>query len=222
MRTKLRERKLPDYTRGEEIFNMVSHIVGGGLGIAALTLSVIRAALGGNVMGVVSGSVYGATLIVLYTMSSIYHGLVPPTAKKVFQILDHCSIYFLIAGCYTPVALVSIRGENVALGWVVFGIEWGLAALGITLNAIDLHSFSLFSIICYIGMGWGILLIYPVALSALGFWGMFFLVGGGMLYTVGAIFFLFGTKHRWLHSMFHLFVLFGSIMHFFAIFFHVM
>ena len=147
-RQKLSDRILPDYTKGEEIFNMVSHIVGGAVGISALTLCVIIAALHHNVWGVVSSAVYGASMIILYTMSSIYHGLRPNlTAKKVFQIIDHCSIFLLIAGTYTPFTLCSLREYNPFLGWAIFGIIWGAAILGITLNSIDIKAFKKFSAI---------------------------------------------------------------------------
>ena len=147
-RIKLADRVLPTYTRGEDIFNMVSHIIGGVLGIVAITLCSIFAAIHGNVYGVVSGVIYGITLIILYTMSSIYHGLKPyRKAKKVFQIIDHCSIFLLIAGTYTPFALCTIREINSFWGWLIFGIIWGLAALGITLNAIDLKRYKVFSMI---------------------------------------------------------------------------
>ena len=145
-RTKLNDRHLPNYTHGEEIFNMVTHIVGGGLGVVALTLCVIFAALHHNVWGVVGSAIYGTTLIVLYTMSSIYHGLHPDLkAKKVMQVMDHCSIFLLIAGTYTPIALSNLRAYSPALGWVIFGIIWAFAALGITLNAIDLKKYNIFN-----------------------------------------------------------------------------
>ena len=140
-RTKLSDRILPTYTKGEEIFNMISHIVGGALGIVVTTLCVIFAAIHNNVYGVVSGAIYGATVIILYTISSIYHGLSPKRmSKKVFQVLDHCSIFLLIAGTYTPVALCNIRSINPFYGWLIFGVVWGAAALGILLNAIDLFT----------------------------------------------------------------------------------
>ena len=157
-RTKLAERILPSYTKGEEIFNMTSHIVGGALGVVALVLCVVFAAVRGNVYGVVSGAIYGTTMIVLYTMSSIYHGLRPHlTAKKVFQVIDHCSIFLLIAGTYTPISLCSLREYSPVLGWTIFGVIWGLATLGIVLNSIDLKKYSVFSMICYLGMGWCII-----------------------------------------------------------------
>ena len=147
-RTKLCDRVLPTYTTGEEIFNMVTHIVGVALGIVATTLCPIFAALHHNPAGVVGGALFGVSLIILYTMSSIYHGLSPKLkAKKVFQILDHCAIFVLIAGSYTPFALCTLRNYSPALGWTIFGVIWGIAILGITLNAIDLKNFKVFSMI---------------------------------------------------------------------------
>ena len=140
-RTKLADRKLTIYTKGEEIFNMTSHIVGGALGVVALVLCIIFSSIHHNGYGVISSIIYGITMILLYTMSSIYHGLRPNTnAKKVFQILDHCSIFLLIAGSYTPFALCTLREYSIALGWSIFGIIWSLAILGIVLNAITIPS----------------------------------------------------------------------------------
>ena len=194
-RTKLNDRALPDYTKGEEIFNMVSHIVGGAVGICALVLCVVFAALHRNVWGVVSCSIYGAAMVILYTMSSIYHGLSPRLkAKKVFQVIDHCSIFLLIAGTYTPIALCSLRSQKAWVGWTVFGVIWGLAALGITLNSIDLAMFKRFSMICYLGMGWMIVLCAKLTYLAIGVWGCVFLIGGGVFYTVGSVLYLLGKK----------------------------
>lgn len=168
-RTKLRDRILPNYTKGEEIFNMTSHIVGGVLGVVALVLCIVFASINGNVYGIVSGSIYGVTMIILYTMSSIYHGLNPKRkAKKVFQILDHCSIYLLIAGSYTPFALCTFREYNTALGWSIFGVIWFMAIIGIILNSIDIKKFKVFSIICYLVMGWCIIFKINLLPSLLG------------------------------------------------------
>jgi len=222
-RTKLKDRILPSYTKGEEIFNMVSHIVGGALGITVTTLCVIVAALHGNVFGVVGGAIYGGTMILLYTMSSIYHGLRPnTTGKKVFQIIDHCSIFLLIAGTYTPISLAFVRDGKVAWGWVIFGIIWGAAALGITLNAIDLKSYKVFSMICYLAMGWCIVMCAKQAYEVLGFGGTLFILLGGVAYTIGAILYGVGKKHKYFHSIFHLFIVAGSILQFFGILFYLM
>ena len=156
-RIKLRNRRLPDYSKGEEIMNMVTHIVGGGLSVVALVLCVIRAVLCGSWVDVVGAVVYGVCLIGLYTMSSVYHGLRPGMGKKVLQVLDHCTIYFLIAGSYTPVALSALLPHYPGLGLGLLIWEWGLTSLAVTLTAIDLKKYNVFSMICYIGMGWSIL-----------------------------------------------------------------
>lgn len=221
-RQKLSERKLPFYTKGEEIFNMVSHIVGGAVGITAVTLCVIFAALHRNVCGVVGSAIYGASMIILYTMSSIYHGLKPELmAKKVFQVIDHCSIFLLIAGTYTPITLSALRAASPALGWIIFGVIWAAAALGITLNAIDIKKFKKFSAICYLIMGWCIVFAWKQTVAALGMGGITLLLAGGVSYTIGALFYYFLKKKKYMHSVFHLFVVIGSILHFLAILFYV-
>ena len=151
-RTKLKDRELPTYTKGEEIFNMVSHIVGGVLGIVAIVLCSIFAS---NAYGVVSGIIFGISILVLYTMSSIYHGLSPKlNGKKVFQVLDHCTIFLLIAGSYTPFALCVLREYDAKLGWTIFGVIWTMAIIGIVFNSIDIKKYKKFSMICYLVMGW--------------------------------------------------------------------
>ena len=220
-RTKLADRILPNYTAGEEQLNMITHIIGGGLGVIALVLCVIFSALHKNVWGVVGSAIYGAALILLFTTSSIYHGLRPGLAKKVFQVLDHCTIYFLIAGTYTPILFSSIRPVSAVWAWVIFGIVWGLAALATVFTAIDLKKYSKFSMVCYIGMGWCILLAAKTAIEAIPLPGLLWLLSGGIAYTVGAILYGIGKKHRYVHSVFHIFVLAGTVMQFICIFFYV-
>lgn len=221
-REKLSERQLPDYTRGEEIFNMVSHIVGGAVGIVALVLCVVFSAVKGNVYGVVGSSIYGASMIILYTMSSIYHGLKPSLlAKKVFQIIDHCSIFFLIAGTYTPIALCTLREFDPVTAWIIFGTVWAAAILGITLNSIDIKKFKTFSAICYLLMGWTIVFAYKALPHLIQNGGMWLLAGGGISYTIGALFYYFFKRKRYMHSVFHLFVVVASILHMFYILFYV-
>lgn len=222
-RTKLSDRNLPRYSKGEEIFNMVSHIAGGALGITATPLCVIVAALHKNVWGVVSGAIFGATMIMLYCMSSIYHGLSSRlVAKKVFQVIDHCTIFVLIAGTYTPFLLCTVRSFSPVMAWILFGVIWGAAALGITLNAIDLKKYQVFSMICYLAMGWCILSVGGKTLAALGYWGSFWLILGGVLYTLGAVLYLIGAKRPYFHSVFHIFCVLGSFAHFISILFYVM
>lgn len=222
-RIKLADRILPTYTKGEEIFNMVSHIVGSVLGIVSIVLCSVFAAIHGNGYGVVSGVIYGVTLTILYTISSIYHGLKPyRKAKKVLQIIDHCSIFLLIAGTYTPFALCTIREESIALGWTIFGIIWGLAILGIVLNSIDLQRYKVFSIICYLLMGWLIIFKINIVINSLGGLGFILLLSGGIIYTLGAIAYGLGKKHKWMHSVFHIACFLGSLLQFLCIILFVM
>ena len=222
-RQKLSERTLPNYTKGEEIFNMVTHIVGGAVGVAAVVLCVIFAALHRNIYGVVSGAIYGASMINLYSMSSIYHGLKPRLfAKRVFQVIDHCSIFLLIAGTYTPITLSSLRADNPVLGWVLFGVIWAVAALGITFNSIDIKKYKVFSAICYLVMGWCIVFAWKPTVAALGMGGISLLLWGGISYTVGALFYYFFKKMKYMHSVFHIFVVIGSVLHLLCILLYAM
>ena len=218
MRTKLADRILPVYTKGEEIFNMVSHIVAAAMGIAAIVLCVVFSAMHNNPYGIASGIVFGITLLLLYTMSSIYHGLNPKLkAKKVFQVIDHCSIFLLIAGSYTPFTLCTLREYNPALGWSIFGVIWGMAILGVVFNAIDLKSYKSFSMICYLTMGWLIIFKINIVWEALGNIGFLLLLFGGIVYTIGAVLYGLGKKQKWMHSIFHLCCFFGSLLHFLCI-----
>lgn len=221
-RTCLANRSLPDYTRGEEIFNMVSHIVGGGIGVLVLVAGVIFSALCRDVWAVVGCSIYGASMIMLYTMSSVYHGLKNGTAKKVMQVLDHCTIYFLIAGTYTPILLGAMRRAYPAIAWTVLGIQWGLTALAVTLTAIDLKKYSKFSMACYIGMGWCIIAAAVPTVKALTVPGFLWILAGGIAYTLGAVFYGVGKNIRYMHSIFHVFVVIGSILQFFGVFFYAL
>ena len=213
-RTKLKDRILPQYTKGEEIFNMVSHIVGGALGIITLVLAIIIGAIHHNVYGIISGIIFGISMIFLYTMSSIYHGLSPKLlSKKVMQILDHCAIFALIAGSYTPFALCTLREYSTALGWIIFAVIWGFAALGITLNSIKIKKYKIFSMICYLVMGWCIVVKINILPTLLTIPGFILLLAGGIVYTIGAILYMLGKKHKYIHSVFHLSVFFGNLLH---------
>lgn len=221
-RIPLRDRVLPFYTKGEEIFNMVTHIVGGAIGVAALTLCVVLSALRGSVAGVITGAVFGTSMVVLYTMSSIYHGLPVNTAKKVFQIMDHCTIYFLIAGTYTPILICGMAPRYPWEAWITFGVIWGLTVLATVLTAIDIAKYKVFSMICYIGIGWAILPTVNKAIETLTPVGFSLVLGGGIFYTAGAVFFKIGKKKKYFHSIFHILTLLGSICHILAILFFVL
>lgn len=214
-RIKLRDRILPSYTAAEECMNMVTHIAGGGLGVLIFAACLLLAEGAPAVTGSV---VYGLTLIAVYCVSSIYHGLKPGTAKKVMQVVDHCTIYTLIAGTYTPILLCAIGPAYPTIGWGLLVWQWGLAALAITLTAIDLHRYKVFSMFCYIGMGWSIIFFLPQTLQAVGSFGFGFLLAGGIAYTIGAILFGIGSKVRWMHSVFHIFVILGSVLQAVAVF----
>ena len=221
-RTKLADRKLPDYTRGEEIMNMVTHIVGGAMGIAVLTLCVICAAMRGNVYGIVTSAIYGTCMITMYTISSVYHGLKPNLGKKVMQVIDHCTIYFLIAGTYTVVVLSALRPAFPLLGWGLFAFEWAMVALATTFTAIDLKKYNVFSMICYIGMGWAIIPFWKQVIQVMGPGGFGLLLAGGIAYTIGSILYGLGRTVKWMHSVFHLFVILGSLLQFFAVLFYAL
>ena len=219
-RTKLSDRSLPVYSRGEEVMNLVTHIVGGALGIAVLVLCVMKAAVKGNGYGVVASAIYGSSMIFLYTMSSVYHGLLPGMGKKVMQVLDHCTIYVLIAGTYAAVALSALRAVYPALGWGMFIFQWTMAAVAITLTAIDLKKYNVFSMISYIGMGWAIIPFARQVIDALTWAGFGWLLAGGIAYTIGAVLYGIGSKKPWMHSVFHIFVVLGSLLQFVAIYFY--
>ena len=221
-RTKLKDRVLPTYTKGEEIFNMVSHIVGGALGVITTILAIVIGAIHHNGYGIVSGIIFGISMIFLYTMSSIYHGLSPKKlSKKVMQIMDHCAIFVLIAGSYTPFALCTLREYSPALGWTIFAIIWIFAALGITLNAIDLKKYKIFSMICYLVMGWCIIIKANLLPELLTMPGFILLLLGGIIYTIGAVLYGLGKKHKYIHSIFHLSVFLGNLLHVICILMYV-
>ena len=212
-RTCLRDRRLPDYTKGEEVFNMVTHIVGGGVGVLTLVMCLIMSYIKDSAVSAVSSVIFGVSMIALYSVSSVYHGLREGTAKKVLQIIDHCTIYFLIAGTYTPMLVCGLVRTNPTAAFITLVAVWGLTALAITLNAIDLKKYRVFSMVCYIGIGWAI--IFSIsdmfrALTPVGFW---LLLAGGVVYTLGTIFYKVGQNKRYFHSIFHIFVVIGSILH---------
>ncbi len=223
-RTKLIDRRLPDYTRGEEIFNMVTHIVGGGFGVIALATCVVKAFLNHNAYQIVGAFIYGFSMVILYTMSSVYHGLKHQMAKKVMQVIDHCSVFILIAGTYTPITLTVLRLANPFLGWGIFGVVWGVSALGITLNAIDLKKYNIFSFICYLVLGWCIIIPGKTAIHAIPKAGFWWLLAGGIAYSLGAVLYaVAGSKRvRYMHSVFHIFVVLGSILQYVAIIWYML
>lgn len=201
------------YSLGEEIFNSVTHGVGSLLSIAGTAVLIVLAAIYSDAWGVVSSAVYGGSLIILYTMSTLYHAITNPRAKAFFRIMDHNTIFFLIAGTYTPITLVALRG---ALGWVLFGVVWGAAALGIVLNSIDLERFRKPSVVCYIAMGWVIIFAVKPMIESVTPLSLWFLLIGGLFYTVGIIFYAIKSR-KYFHSVWHIFTVAGSVFHYFSI-----
>ncbi len=213
--------ELPSYTRGEERMNMISHIVGGTLSVAALALLCVFSALHHDPWAVVSSAIYGVTLTTMFTVSSIYHGLHIGKAKRVMRVIDHCDIYFLIAGTYTPILLVAIRPLNAEIAWTIFAVEWALTALAVTLNAIDLKRYEKISMACYIGMGWCIVAVLRLTIEAMTMPGFLLLLFGGIAFTIGAVLYNIGKRVHYMHSVFHIFVIIGCALQFSAIFFYV-
>lgn len=201
------------YTLGEELFNAITHGIGALLSVAGCVILLVRCHQLGDGVAVVSSAIYGTTLIILYTMSTLYHALANEKAKAVFRVFDHVTIYLLIAGTYTPYTLACLGG---ALGWTLFGIVWAAAIVGIVFSSISLRRFQKLSMICYIAMGWVILIAIKPLWQVIGTLPMVFLVIGGVLYMGGVLFYQM-KESRYMHSIWHLFVIAGSIFQYFSI-----
>lgn len=210
---------IPSYTLGEELISSISHGVGALLGIAALVLCIVKSAYAHDGYKIASSIVFGVTVTLLYLMSCLYHALKVNRAKRVFRVIDHCTIFLLIAGTYTPYTLVSLRDS---IGWWIFGVIWGVAILGITLNAVNLKRYAKVSVACYLLMGWMIVLAYQRMVTAIDPVGISLLIWGGVAYSLGAIVYGIGSKRRYFHSIFHFFCLAGTILHFFSIYLYVL
>jgi len=206
------------YDKKEEILNSITHGIGAGLAIAALVILVVFAAKRGDVWRVVSFSIFGSTMILLYLSSTFYHAFTNPKVKSLFKVFDHASIYLLIAGTYTPFLLVSLRGP---WGWSMFGVIWGLALAGVIFKAFFIHRFNKVSTFIYIGMGWIVVIAMKQLFASVDTVGIVWLVLGGLSYTLGTFFYL-KKSVKFSHAVWHLFVLGGSVCHFFSILFHVL
>jgi hemolysin III len=202
----------------EEMANSVTHGVGALLAVAGLSTAVARAAAHGDGWHVVSVAIFGASLLLLYLASTLYHGVTSPRAKKVLEVLDHSAIYLLIAGTYTPFALVTLRGP---LGWTLFGVIWGLAAAGIAMQAAFPGRFRGAMTLLYVAMGWLAVVAAKSLMASLSMEGLVWLLAGGLLYTSG-VYFYYRKRFLFSHAVWHLFVLAGSLCHFVAIFEYVL
>lgn len=202
------------FTKEEEIVHAITHGIGAVFSIAALIILTVMAAMHGNAWHIVSFTLFGNTMLILYVSSTIVHALPEGRWKRVFEIFDHSSIYFFIAGTYTPFLFLAVKG---AIGWTLFGIVWGLALIGTVFKCFFVNRFLYTSTMIYVVMGWLIVFAWKPLVSALSQEGVVYLVSGGILYTVGAVFYVWrGFKFH--HAVWHMFVLGGSVAHFFAVF----
>ena len=207
---------LPHYTLGEEIFNSVSHGVGVALACVGFGILIVLSALYGDAWAMSSSIVYSFSLFALYLASTLYHACPNRRVKGVLQVLDHCSIFLLIAGTYTPYTLITLRG---VLGWTLFAVVWGAAIVGVVLNAIDVQKYSRISMVCYVAMGWVVVLAIRPLMASLAWRGLVLLALGGVFYTVGIVFYV--IRRSYMHSIWHLFVLAGSVCHYLSILLYV-
>lgn len=201
------------YTLGEEIFSSVSHGVGACLSIAGTVVLLVFSVIYGNALAVVSSSIYGASLIILYTMSTLYHSFTNEKVKHFFQIMDHNTIFLLIAGTYTPITLYILGGVT---GWVLFSVVWVASIIGITLNSINMEKAKIPSLVCYIATGWVIIFAIKPLIAKVPFLSALFLVLGGVIYTVGIVFYVI-KKVKYFHPIWHIFTVLGSAFHYFSI-----
>lgn len=201
------------YTLGEEIFSSVSHGVGACLSIAGTVVLLVFSVIYGNALAVVSSSIYGASLIILYTMSTLYHSFTNERVKHFFQIMDHNTIFLLIAGTYTPITLYILGGVT---GWILFSVVWVASIIGITLNSINMEKAKIPSLVCYIATGWVIIFAIKPLIAKVPFLSAFFLVLGGIIYTVGVVFYVI-KKVKYFHPIWHIFTVLGSAFHYFSI-----
>jgi hemolysin III len=209
---------IEEHGKSEEITNSITHGIGAALSVAGLAVLVTFASLMGDPWRIVSFSVYGATLILLYLSSCFYHGFTRPDLKRLFRVFDHAAIYLLIAGTYTPFLLVTLRG---VWGWSLFGIIWGLAAIGVVTTILFMDRLKILSVAAYLGMGWIVVFAIKPLVSLLPLGGMVWLTIGGVFYTLGVVFYVW-KRLPFNHAIWHLFVLGGSISHFVAILFYVL
>ena len=214
--------RLPFYLRKEEVMNSVTHMVGGGFGVLGLIAGILCSVFfkPGDLECLFSMIFFGITMIALYSISAIYHGLYVNRGKTVFQVLDHCTIYLLIAGTYTPAVVLGLKAIA-PWHYVFLGFILALSILGVVLNATMMRKkvVKAISMVLYIAIGWSIIFFYPVLKESMGMVGLWLVVGGGIAYTVGSILYGIGSKRRYFHSIFHLFVLLGTILQYFGILF---
>ena len=212
---------IPTYSLAEELMNSISHGVGALFGIVALVLLIVKAAGTHDAWKIVAVSIYGFTTFLLYIMSCLYHALKVNKAKRVFRVFDHCTIFLLIAGTYTPYTLVGLRPTYPVHAWVIFSVIWALAVVGVVFNSINLKKYSKVSVIVYLLMGWMIILAIRPMRESIPAGAVSYLLYGGIAYSVGALLYAIGSKKKHFHFIFHLFCLAGTVLHFISIYMYV-
>ena len=217
MEKKHRSVSLPNYSLGEELFNAISHGLGAIFAAAALILMVIKAH---GVLPEVTVILFGVAMIQLYTISCIYHALSPRCGgKKVLRVIDHCNVYLLVLGTYIPASLLGVGGVK---GWVLLAVVFLFSVLGITFTAIDVDKYQLVSVICHLISGWSILVGIPDLLVSIGARGLFYMILGGVMYTIGSVLYGLGKRKKYRHCVFHIFCLLGTFFHFWAIYMYLL
>ena len=208
--------KIPNYTLGEELFNSISHGIGAALAVAALVLMVVKTH---NPLPETTVSLFGATMIILYTMSCIYHALSPNLeGKKVLRVIDHCNVFLLVFGTYIPVSLLGVGG---AKGWILFGVIGAFTIIGIVFTAINVDKYKVIATICHVINGWSILIGIPELINNAGHEGLLFMILGGVMYTIGSVLYGLGSKKKYMHCIFHVFCLLGTFFHFWSIYMYL-
>ena len=221
-RTPLKDRPFPDYSWKEEFWNSASHAIGVVFAIVMLVMAVTAPKSQNSFTALSCSIVYGGCLIITFLMSSIYHGLPKGMPKQVMRVIDHCDIFFTIAGTYTPMMLIGVLPINPTMAWSIFIVEWVFAVIGVTLNAIDLKKYATFSMICYLAMGWCVIISLRDTVLAMTWPGFAYILGGGVAYTIGAILYLIGKKKPYRHFVFHIFVLLAAIIQFAGIYLYLL
>ena len=222
---KTKDKKL--YTIGEEISNSITHGIGSLLSIAGLVIMIVKSVMKGDSIGLLSSIIFGVSLIILYTMSTLYHAIANQKAKNVLKIFDHCTIYLLIAGSYTAFTLMAIRSINPTKAWIVFAIVWGIAILGTVLYAVFKNKFKILNVLSYVIMGWVVVIALPEIIEFFttksSIVGLYLLLAGGIAYTLGIVFYVLQKKNfKYFHSIWHVFVLAGSILQYLSYILYVL
>ena len=221
-RTPLKDRPFPNYSRKEEFWNSASHAVGVLCAIGMMILAVTAPKCQSSTLALSCGIVYVGCLFITFLFSSIYHGLPKGMPKQVMRVIDHCDIFFTIAGTYTPIMLIGVLPINPTMAWSIFIVEWVFAVIGVVLNAIDLKKYATFSMICYLAMGWCVIISLRDTVLAMTWPGFAYILGGGIAYTIGAVLYLIGKKKPYRHFVFHIFVLLAAIIQFAGIYWYLL